>query len=218
MPNYKAHEQIAAIAAGLVTGGVFVGYQLTYRALEHYGIIPENTLLLQTGNTVIVSALIGAGTYFGGTLNSPDLDTPSTPYNKWGKLRYLWLPYQIAIKHRSPFSHWPILATVFKMGYFLFIINLIIDTVILMFNLWYVAIGVSVRIPLSIIDIFAFTTIPLRYPLVWVFIVGDVIGEAVHIITDRLDGLRRQQYRDESIPVLSDSQPDTPQDYEHPYG
>jgi uncharacterized metal-binding protein len=50
---------------------------------------------------------------------SPDLDHDSgaRPYRRWGPLRILWLPYQRAIPHRSPVSHWPILGTAGRLVY-----------------------------------------------------------------------------------------------------
>lgn len=51
------------------------------------------------------SSLVTAGTWVGGFLLSPDLDTKSRPFYRWGPLRFVWWPYQWAIRHRSPFSH-----------------------------------------------------------------------------------------------------------------
>jgi uncharacterized metal-binding protein len=45
------------------------------------------------------------GVIFGGLYLSPDLDTPSRPYFRWGFLRWIWKPYQWAAKHRSVLSH-----------------------------------------------------------------------------------------------------------------
>jgi uncharacterized metal-binding protein len=45
------------------------------------------------------------GVIFGGLYLSPDLDTPSRPYFRWGFLRWIWKPYQWAAKHRSILSH-----------------------------------------------------------------------------------------------------------------
>jgi len=47
----------------------------------------------------------------------PDLDIYSVQYTRWGPLRWIWLPYQIAIKHRSPYSHGPVIGTVLRVIY-----------------------------------------------------------------------------------------------------
>lgn len=51
------------------------------------------------------SLLIAGGTWIGGFYLSPDLDTPSRPFYRWGLLRWIWIPYQWAARHRSPLSH-----------------------------------------------------------------------------------------------------------------
>lgn len=218
MPGYKDHKRVTGIASILTAGGVFVGYQITYRLGEKFEMLPPGSVDEKLPNTLFVMVLVAAGVMFGGTLNSPDLDTPSTPYNHWGVFRFIWLPYQIIIKHRSPFSHWPVLASVFKLTYLFVMLNLIIDVLILMANLWFIAIGDSFRIAVTVWQVAAFLFQPLRYPVVWVFIVGDVIGEASHIITDWLDGRRRMRYWDDTVPTLSDGEVDTPHDHNNRYG
>lgn len=47
----------------------------------------------------------------GGLLLSPDLDTISRPTRRWGPLQLLWWPYRSLFKHRSLFSHSPVLGT-----------------------------------------------------------------------------------------------------------
>ena len=47
----------------------------------------------------------------------PDLDIHSIQYRRWGPLRWIWLPYQIAIKHRSHFSHGPVIGTALRIAY-----------------------------------------------------------------------------------------------------
>jgi uncharacterized metal-binding protein len=51
------------------------------------------------------SLLVTIGAWIGGFYLSPDLDTPSRPFYRWGVLRWIWIPYQWAAKHRSPLSH-----------------------------------------------------------------------------------------------------------------
>jgi uncharacterized metal-binding protein len=53
----------------------------------------------------------------GGFYLSPDLDLRSKPYKRWGWLRWIWIPYQKSIPHRSFLSHAPILGTTLRLGY-----------------------------------------------------------------------------------------------------
>jgi uncharacterized metal-binding protein len=53
----------------------------------------------------------------GGYWLSPDLDIKSRPFLRWGILRFIWLPYQRFIPHRSPLSHAPVLGSVIRLLY-----------------------------------------------------------------------------------------------------
>jgi uncharacterized metal-binding protein len=62
--------------------------------------------------------LAGSGAYlFSGLLFGPDLDTRSRHYFRWGLFRWLWLPYQRLLSHRSVFSHGPLLGTCGRLLY-----------------------------------------------------------------------------------------------------
>jgi uncharacterized metal-binding protein len=60
---------------------------------------------------------VSGGFLFSGLIFGPDLDLYSFHYKRWGKLRWLWRPYQKAIKHRSIWSHGPILGTIGRILY-----------------------------------------------------------------------------------------------------
>ncbi|MDJ0842652.1 metal-binding protein [Crocosphaera sp.] len=67
-----------------------------------------------------------SGAYlFSGLMFGPDLDIYSLQYKRWGIIRWIWLPYQSCLKHRSFFSHGLIVGTVIRVIY-LFSIVLII--------------------------------------------------------------------------------------------
>jgi uncharacterized metal-binding protein len=53
----------------------------------------------------------------GGLYLSPDLDLVSRPYKRWGWLRWIWIPYQKCIPHRSPLSHAPVLGSLIRLAY-----------------------------------------------------------------------------------------------------
>lgn len=48
---------------------------------------------------------------------SPDLDTKSDPYNRWGIIKFIWWPYQRIFSHRSPWTHLPIISTIIRVIY-----------------------------------------------------------------------------------------------------
>ena len=55
--------------------------------------------------------------YLAGMMLSPDLDTVSKPFKRWGVLKFLWIPYQKNIPHRSPLSHAPVLGSAIRLLY-----------------------------------------------------------------------------------------------------
>ncbi|ELR98429.1 metal-binding protein [Gloeocapsa sp. PCC 73106] len=72
-----------------------------------------------------LALLLTLGFLFSGLMFGPDLDIYSVQFKRWGKLRFLWLPYQKLIKHRSLLSHGPILGTMIRVIYLLTIITLV---------------------------------------------------------------------------------------------
>jgi uncharacterized metal-binding protein len=60
---------------------------------------------------------VSGGFLVSGLIFGPDLDLYSYHYKRWGKLRWLWRPYQQAIKHRSIWSHGPIVGTIGRIFY-----------------------------------------------------------------------------------------------------
>ncbi len=61
----------------------------------------------------IASSSFGVGGFF----LSPDLDTASLPYYRWGILRGVWHPYQKLFRHRSLWTHGPFLGTLVRLLY-----------------------------------------------------------------------------------------------------
>ncbi|MBD2019283.1 metal-binding protein [Leptolyngbya sp. FACHB-36] len=72
-------------------------------------------LAAQMSATVAVTTTIGY--LVGGLLLSPDLDVKSRPWRRWGWLRFIWLPYQKLVPHRSWISHTPIVGTLIQLSY-----------------------------------------------------------------------------------------------------
>src|SRR5437868_1890322 len=82
-----------------------------------------NTGLPDMGPT---NAIVLLGTYLAsGLLFSPDLDLHSAPYRRWRKLRWVWIPYQRLVPHRSWVSHSLLLGPVIRVLYFAGVLSLI---------------------------------------------------------------------------------------------
>lgn len=65
------------------------------------------------------SLLCSGGFFFSGLMFGPDLDIYSIQFKRWGIFRYLWLPYQKLLSHRSFFSHGLIIGTIIRVIYLL---------------------------------------------------------------------------------------------------
>ncbi|MGD2182714.1 metal-binding protein [Lusitaniella coriacea] len=61
---------------------------------------------------IVASAFLFSGLMFG-----PDLDIYSVQYKRWGMLRWVWLPYQKALRHRSRLSHGFVVGTTLRLIY-----------------------------------------------------------------------------------------------------
>jgi uncharacterized metal-binding protein len=70
----------------------------------------------QTQNSNL-TLLVSGGFLFGGLMFGPDLDIYSCQYQRWGWLRWLWLPYQKSLRHRSWLSHGPLIGTAVRILY-----------------------------------------------------------------------------------------------------
>lgn len=64
-----------------------------------------------------LTLFICMGFLLGGLLLGPDLDTHSIHYKRWSWLRWIWLPYRGSMRHRSPWSHSPIIGTTVRVVY-----------------------------------------------------------------------------------------------------
>lgn len=64
-----------------------------------------------------ITLIVSGGFLFSGLMFGPDLDIRSRQFQRWGWLRWLWVPYQQRIPHRSLLSHGPILGTALRLLY-----------------------------------------------------------------------------------------------------
>jgi uncharacterized metal-binding protein len=96
MPSGRTHDRITLWTLPLVGG-----------------------LTLAVTRNSLPTLMICAGYLFGGLMLGPDLDLHSVQYKRWGWFRWIWLPYQWSINHRSPYSHAPIIGTTLRIIYLL---------------------------------------------------------------------------------------------------
>ncbi|MBD2200396.1 MULTISPECIES: metal-binding protein [Calothrix] len=94
MPSGRTHDSITLYALPFVAGVTF----------------------WQTGSSN-VTLFVAGGFLFGGLMFGPDLDIYSIQYQRWGFLRWIWLPYQKSLRHRSFLSHGPIIGTTLRVVY-----------------------------------------------------------------------------------------------------
>ncbi len=94
MPSGQTHDRITLWALPFVAGVTF--------------------FQTRSGNLTL---LVAGGFMFGGLMFGPDLDIYSRQYQRWGFLRFIWLPYQKSLRHRSFLSHGPIIGTILRVLY-----------------------------------------------------------------------------------------------------
>src|SRR5438552_3478073 len=118
MPSARTHDFIT-----IVTGAA--GAPVTL-----------NANLPDLGRANPTNALVLVGAYLiSGLLFSPDLDLRSAPYKRWRRLRWLWLPYQKMVRHRSWVSHSLFFGPLFRVLYFALMLCLLTLVVLGLLNL-----------------------------------------------------------------------------------
>ena len=88
MPSGRTHDHITLYSLPIIT--VLAGWVV---------------------HSAVVALAVGAAYLFAGLMFGGDLDTRSHQYNRWLWLRWMWLPYRRSFKHRSIWTHGPIVGT-----------------------------------------------------------------------------------------------------------
>ncbi len=114
MPSGKNHDRITFLCLPLIIG----------------------IATLVTRSSQLICLLVG-GFLFSGLMFGPDLDIYSIQYKRWGLLRWLWLPYQKFLSHRSIFSHGLLIGTIIRIIYLLTVIFAISAFSIAIFQLFW---------------------------------------------------------------------------------
>ena len=65
---------------------------------------------------LIAGVITAAAFLVGGLWLSPDLDTRSNALHRWGPLGGIWWPYRRLIRHRSIWSHGPLIGTTTRLS------------------------------------------------------------------------------------------------------
>jgi uncharacterized metal-binding protein len=192
VPGYRTHARVSkrfVFPATFVASWIMLGGHLRLDA--------------QTGKELYFATVTSLGAMAGNGILSPDLDTVSSPYHKWGCLRFLWIAYQVMIGHRSPVSHWPILGGVFQHVWILVEVILLIYLSVLAWNFVLIPhtdLGRILNAPpinVGLVDIAKGILLPLwRSPTYWAFSLGHcLVGQPAHCIMDYADSRRRRHYR-----------------------
>ncbi len=117
MPSGRTHDQITFWGLPVVVG---LGF-----------------LLLRRWELALILSL---AYLFSGLMFGPDLDIHSVQFKRWGIFRWIWLPYQKNLRHRSALSHGFLIGTIVRLLYlgsillFITIIGVAIAQLILDFS------------------------------------------------------------------------------------
>ena len=123
---------------------------------------------------------------FGVFMLSPDLDTKSKSYSRWGFLRFIWLPYRGIMKHRSIFSHLPFVGTLIRTSYLVISITLIV-CLITYIMLFVLGIKTHQNIFLVMKNSFVMTfkvILQIKRDYIISAILGMSAGDLIHYILD----------------------------------
>ncbi|MGB8702089.1 MAG: metal-binding protein [Thermosynechococcaceae cyanobacterium] len=94
MPSGATHDRITIMGLPLVGG-----------------------IALLATHSPSIALTMASSFLFSGLMFGPDLDIYSVQYKRWGLFRWIWRPYQNAIRHRSWLSHGPIVGTAIRLLY-----------------------------------------------------------------------------------------------------
>lgn len=143
----------------------------THRAINTTLVLPISFGTLQLAHWSPVQAFIfGAGYCFATFFMNPDLDLNSIGYHSWGPLRIIWWPYQKALAHRSYLSHFPVISTILRLIYLMWLPVILI---------WLLGSSVQAAARETVFDWWPILGIPLM-----IFILGMTLSDAIHTILD----------------------------------
>ncbi len=144
---------------------------VTHRTINTMVSFPIAGALLVQAHWHPLQAIVFLGGYtFATFLMNPDLDLDSLGYQSWGVLRFIWWPYQKALAHRCFLSHFPVVGTVCRIIYLMWVPILIL-----------LILGGTVQDRVRT-DLFNAWPIIGSFVLLW--ILGMIISDTIHAILD----------------------------------
>lgn len=160
MPSGKTHDFLTYASTA---GAVY--------CLWHY----------QVTNDLSLIGIFSIASLFGGLMFGPDLDIKSVQYNRWGPLKFIWLPYQV-FGHRSKKtqSHDALFGPLVRIGYFFCAIVFLSIFAAGVFSVFDKKLSLSFLF--SLINLIL--QIPFKYQIS--FLVGLWFGNIVHYFADWL--------------------------------
>ncbi len=89
----------------------------THDAVTWFCVTPVALATWALTQDAVGTALTATTFAFAGIMFSGDLDLPSRQYHRWGRLRWLWKPYQWLVPHRSVLSHGILVGPLLRLTY-----------------------------------------------------------------------------------------------------
>ena len=175
MPSGRTHDRITFGLFPLIVGG---SYWLT--------------------QSWISTALGAGGFLFSGLMFGPDLDIYSVQYKRWGWLRWLWLPYQKFMPHRSFLSHGFVIGTVLRIIYLLAVVFILgSSTVAIAQLIWGFDWNWQELLFLEINDIQE-----QHLGKIVILLCGLELGAMSHYLSDSISSLRKKKSKKKPKKVL----------------
>ncbi len=124
------------------------------------------------------------GYIFGTIWLTPDLDLPqSRPFQRWGYISILWIPYTKLFKHRSIFTHLPILGLAIRLLYLGIIVAILYYGILALFLIIDEVLDSNIT-PIVYETIQKYLQSGSNYIDLHDFILGLFIADTLHIILD----------------------------------
>ncbi len=143
-----------------------------------------------------LTLIICASFLFSGLMFGPDLDIYSVQFKRWGKLKFIWLPYQKLLRHRSIISHGFLIGTIFRVIYLLSFLALVsIFTVAVGQSIWGFYWNWHEFILISIASLRE----KYKYLAIATF-VGLELGSFSHILSDAIVSVYKRSHKSKKSP------------------
>ena len=167
MPSGKHHDRITLWLLPMVLVGAFFV-----------------TVDMPTAVIIAVSFLLS------GLMMGPDLDIQSVQYRRWGPVRWIWYPYQVLVKHRSRWSHGPIIGTLVRVIYLaVWVVLFVVFGVTTINHFWQAQLSWEIMQPV-LRDLF------VQYAREWLaLLVGLELGALSHYTSDWLASTLKKKRR-----------------------